>query len=201
MYSPIKLTNFEENSKEICNNFDLQQKLYNFFNKKENEFLWEMNKTRQTVTTALRHTKSIYLRNSISPETISPINTLEWNQIMTLSDTRWLYSIPIFWKTFNWIKKSLLNHCNNPIIGKIFFSKLSANCEIDLHTDEGKYFDYYDRFHFVIQGTNNIFHIRDEDIMLEVGHMYWVNNHVPHWLINNSNEDRINLIFDARLTN
>jgi len=37
-------------------------------------------------------------------------------------------------------------------------------------------------------------------VRLERGSFYWVNNHVPHWLANNSTVDRINLIADARLT-
>ena len=64
-----------------------------------------------------------------------------------------------------------------------------------------KYLTNYTYQIFVIEQTDhmNIFHIRDESVELLTGKLYWVNNHVPHWLENLSDTDRINLIVDARL--
>ena len=78
---------------------------------------------------------------------------------------------------------------------------MAANSNVDIHTDSGKYFSHYDRFHYTVTAAEaNIFSIRDENCILEMDSLYWVNNHVPHWLENQSNEDRINFIIDARLS-
>ena len=196
MYSPVKLCPFENNYLKLGTNIDLANKLQDFFKDPANDYLWKISTTRQRVTQALRHTECVMLRQ-LKVNT-RPKNTVEFNQIMETVDTD-ASSISLFKDTVKWME-SCFNDANVEW-GRIFFSNHHASTQIDLHTDEGAYFSYYDRFHFVVQSEgDNIFHIRDEDVRLERGSFYWVNNHVPHWLANNSTVDRINLIADARLT-
>lgn len=199
MLSPNKLCEFEKNYFEISSNIELAQELELFFKDPSNEYLWGINTGRQRITHALRHTESISLRMPVVNTALK--TTTEWNQVTEIVNTP-LMEIPVFKKTKEWLDRSLQKAGANSVeFGRIFFSKHHANTNIDKHIDEGKYFSYYDRFHFVIDQTDgeNIFHIRDEDVLLKKGKLYWVNNHVPHWLANKSNADRTNLIFDARL--
>lgn len=199
MLSPYKLCEFEQNYFEISSNFELANELGEFLKDPVNAYLWGINTARQRITYELRHTESISLRMPTINKMFK--TTTEWNQVTEILNTP-LLDIPIFKKTKNWLDDALqAAGSTSTEYGRIFFSKLHANANIDTHTDEGKYFSYYDRFHFVIDQTDgeNVFHIRNDDVLLEKGKLYWVNNHVPHWLVNRSNNDRTNLIFDARL--
>jgi len=201
MYSPYKLCDFEKNYFHVSTNKLLAQELKEFFNYKNTDYLWKLITNRQKMAHALRNTEMIALR-ILTGDFTQIKSTNEFNQVMSVGETEVLKSVPLFQKTIKWMETSLINAGANRIEwGRIFFSKHFANSDIDTHTDDGAYFDYYDRFHFVIDQTDNenVFHIRDEDIRLLQGNLYWVNNHVPHWLKNSSNNDRINLIADARL--
>jgi len=202
MFSPYKLTPIESNSFLISENPELANKISDFFKNPSVQFLWGINTTRQRVTKALQHTCMVALREPVANAQLTK-TTQEWNQVTTIRDTTILGAFPIFQELKSWLEKELLaTGATNVEFGRIFFSKHYANSNIDLHTDSGAYFDYYDRFHFVIEQVDhkNVFHIREEDVLLEQGKLYWVNNHVPHWLRNDSDKDRINLIFDARLS-
>lgn len=199
MLSPYKLCSMDENSLLISSDNLLANNLNQFFDDKNNEFLWTLNTVRQETTYALRNTQSIVLRKLKLNQRLN--STLEYNQVMEVEDTSLVDKYPIFQTTVESIDNMFRSTGASSIeYGRIFFSRFNANSDIDEHTDEGKYFSYFDRFHFVISSPeNSIFHIRDEDIYLKVGHFYWVNNHVPHWLKNNGDFSRINLIVDARL--
>ena len=199
MFSPFKFCEISENSFLIGTDIKLAEELLEFFNEDKNKDLWLINTHRQTTTYALRNTQSIMLRKLKLSQKLD--NTLEYNQVMEVEDSVLVEQYPIFLHTIQRIEKIFFDAGVKQIEwGRIFFSKFLAKSEIDEHTDEGKYFSYYDRFHFVIDTPDNcVFHIRNQDIYLKSGELCWVNNHVPHWLKNFGNFDRINLIVDARL--
>lgn len=199
MYSPFKFCDFRENSFLIAENNDLSLLLSNFFEQKENDYLWNLCVHRQSTTYELRNTKSIILRRLSLDEHLT--STRAYNEVLDVEDSELMNQISIFSdlkeKFENIFRSRGVRHIK---WGRIFFSKLFADSEIDTHVDEGNYFSRFDRFHFVISSPENcVFHIRNEDVFLKQGCLYWVNNHVPHWLKNSGKIDRINLIFDARL--
>jgi hypothetical protein len=197
--SPFKLFEADLNSFFIDTNFQLGEELQEYFENPANNYLWKISTHRQTITKALRFTESINLRylKNLPPEA----NTVQSNQHMDVTESQEA-NFPIFKKTIQWIESALkFKGAENVEFGRIFFSKLSAHAKIDLHTDSGKYFSYYDRFHYTItEAKDNIFSIRENNCYLNKNSLYWVNNHVPHWLENQSDKDRINIIIDARLT-
>lgn len=202
MFSPYKFTDFSNNFFEITSNYELASKLKTFFEDPATHYMWQINTSRQRMAKALQHTEMITLRMpglSVDRRT----TTDEWNQVLNLIDSGRFKDIVLFHDMKKWMEEALLSAGANRVeFGRIFFSKHKANTDIGLHTDEGEYFSYFDRFHFVIDqiDNENIFFIRDESVKLLTGRLYWVNNHVPHYLENKSNRDRINLIFDARLS-
>ncbi len=201
MYSPKKLCEFEKNHYYIDSNLALADELKKYFSHPGTEYLWKLVTNRQKMAHALRNTEMVSLR-SLTGDFSQLNSTNQYNQVMSVGNSDLMNISPLFQKTVQWMEQALINAGAEKVEwGRIFFSKHFANSDIGEHVDEGKYFDYYDRFHFVIDQTDNenIFHIRDEDVKLLKGNFYWVNNHVPHWLKNNSEKNRINLIADARL--
>lgn len=198
MVSPFKLFDGNSNAFKINSNTELGKELREFFNDSSNNYLWQLSTHRQTTTHALRYTESIPLR--YLKDLPKGSTTIEANQHMEVTDSK-LADIPVFNKTIKWFESALADTgCSRVEFGRIFASKLAGNQTIDLHTDEGKYFSYYDRFHFTVTASpDNLFVIRNEECVLEQDSLYWVNNHVPHWLENKSIEGRINFIIDARL--
>jgi hypothetical protein len=198
MVSPFKLFEQDLNTFKLSANIHLGQELREFFTDPTNDYLWQLSTHRQTVTHALRHTESIPLR--YLKDLPKGSTTMEANQHMEVTDSK-LADIPVLRKTIEWFESALADSgCSRVEFGRVFASKLSGNQKIDIHTDEGKYFSHYDRFHFTVTAApNNLFVIRDEECVLEQDSLYWVNNHVPHWLENKSTEGRINFIIDARL--
>lgn len=199
MVSPFKL--FEGNRNYFSLGFDkeLAEKLQDFFSNNENDHLWSLNTHRQKTTYALRNTESIMLRKLELKQRLG--STIEYNQVMEVGDSELYKKYPIFEKSIEKLNSIFKDIGASKVeYGRIFFSKFFARSSIDEHTDEGKYFSYYDRFHFVIDSPENcLFQIKDEPVYLKTGEFAWVNNHVPHWLENRGNLNRINLIIDARL--
>lgn len=185
---------------------DLSNKLQIFFSQQENDELWRINTHRQDTTKALRNTESIMLRQISIAKVMSKMKdnfvntTNQCNQIMDLEDSELLNRYVIFQEAISQLDSIFkMAGAKDIEYGRIFFSKFKAGTSIDQHTDSGRYFSYYDRFHFVIETPAEcIFHI-NKDIHLQKGGFYLVNNHIPHWLKNNGAIDRINLIIDARL--
>jgi Aspartyl/Asparaginyl beta-hydroxylase len=198
MFSPYQLAPTTANSFEIASNKDLASRLARMFRHPAAGGLWNIYTKRQEMAPSLKHTRMV----AISKLDEIKNSTIESNQVLETSYTEFAMNTPVIQDTLLWIKNSLLaTGASRVEFGRVFFSKHLVGTEIDLHVDDGKYFDYYDRFHFVVDSTpGNVFYIRDEPIELDLGKLYWVNNHVPHWLKNDSTTDRINLIFDARLT-
>jgi hypothetical protein len=202
LVSPHKLFQEDLNCFKIATNNQIGIELRDFFSDNNNNYIWAVRTRRQTLTPALRFTESIDLKLLVVPPTTADrLGTLDFNQVMETKDTDFA-SIPVFKKTIDWVEQALLDTGAGKVeIGRFFFSKLKAKSNVDLHTDSGKYFSYYDRFHFTVTAANeNVFIMRDQECILDNDSLYWVNNHVPHWLANNSNEDRINIIVDARLS-
>lgn len=199
MVSPFKLFDGDANCFKLSQNTVLGNSLRAFFKDTTNDYLWKISTHRQTITHALRHTEYINLRHL---EGLSPgLTTIESNQHMTVAWAK-AAGIPLFKESIQWFLSSLeQTGATHVEFGRIFISKLAGNAGVDPHTDEGKYFSHYDRFHFTVTAApDNLFVIRDQPCTLEQDSLYWVNNHVPHWLENNSSEGRINFIIDARLS-
>lgn len=196
MNSPFKIFNEEKNYGVLSSNFDLQSKLKRFFELKDIEFLWDINTSRQKLTHALRNTKSINLRYLKTKPL--PTNT-EYNKVLDVIDNP-LIRIPLFQESYKWIESEFQKYNTKIEIGRIFFSLHLPHTKIDEHIDTGPYFEYFDRFHFCIDTNDqNINYIRNEPIIFKSGFLYWFNNLVPHYLENNSNQGRINLIADVRV--
>jgi len=92
-------------------------------------------------------------------------------------------------------------------LGGILITKLSPGSKIYPHTDTiGWHPNYYDKFYIPIlnkEGAAFEFENLNEitSICGEEGSVYWFRNNIPHWVINNSNSDRIALVITLKPKN
>lgn len=84
-------------------------------------------------------------------------------------------------------------------LGRAFINKIKPQGRIYRHADTPEHANYYSRFHIVLQSEPGVrFMCGDEEVYMAPGEVWWFNNALEHEVINNSDADRIHLIFDAR---
>ena len=84
-------------------------------------------------------------------------------------------------------------------LGGIFITKLSPGERIEKHIDTGWHASYYDKYYIPIQNAKgSTFNFESGIISPIEGDVYWFDNSTPHWVENNSTEDRISLIITIR---
>lgn len=86
-------------------------------------------------------------------------------------------------------------------LGRVVVTKLEPGDRILPHADvRGKYADYYQRYHVVLQGLpGSLFTCGDETVNMQTGEIYWFDAHSQHSVQNNSADDRVHLMVDVRI--
>lgn len=86
-------------------------------------------------------------------------------------------------------------------LGRVIISRLAPGARIAPHVDEGAPATFYQRYQVALQShPGALFRIEDETVNFASGDAYWINNRAEHEVINNSNDDRIALVIDMRLS-
>lgn len=105
----------------------------------------------------------------------------------------------------------LMFRVNGLHLGRCMISRLAPGETIPEHSDrivpaEQRFPDrpppakYYERYHLPLQSEPGVvFCCGNEQVQMLPGEVWWFNNQLPHAVINNSREDRINLIIDIRI--
>lgn len=84
-------------------------------------------------------------------------------------------------------------------LGRVMVNKIKPGGRIFPHADTPEHAGYYSRFHVVLQSAPGVvFRCADEQQYWETGSVFWFNNRLEHEVINNSAEDRIHIVIDAR---
>lgn len=156
--------------------------------------LWSEITARQTTQgSPHRDTETIFLRwaQELSVETVfTAIPAIDYPAFYNLPEARALIA-------------QLVALIEAKEIGRIIITKLKSGGRIEPHADEGAYADYYERFHVVLSsGKGNLFFVEqpggaDEYTEMEQGSAWWFHHKRKHWVVNNSQADRIHLIVDA----
>lgn len=83
-------------------------------------------------------------------------------------------------------------------LGRVLIVRLRAGGVIDEHIDQGKYADYYSRFHIVISANAGCaLVVGGQAQPMAAGEAWWFDHHKVHSGHNRGDTDRIHLIFDA----
>lgn len=92
----------------------------------------------------------------------------------------------------------VLRAIGSTMLARVLIVKLKPGGVIDPHEDTGRYAKAYSRFHLVIKSEpGNTFTCEDETVHMQAGELWWFNHRGEHTVRNDSDEDRIHLIFDA----
>lgn len=97
------------------------------------------------------------------------------------------------------IVAQLMQFVAGEMLGGVLITKLPPGGRIEKHVDNGWHAGYYDKFYIPIQNADGaVFAFDDGVIAPKEGDVYWFDNSVPHWVENNSEEDRISMIVCIR---
>lgn len=84
-------------------------------------------------------------------------------------------------------------------LGGVLITKLPPGGRIKRHVDQGWHAAYYSKFYVAVKNEPGAeFHWEDRCIDPAPGEVYEFRNDVPHWVENNSDEDRIAMIVCIR---
>ncbi|QGZ62108.1 aspartyl/asparaginyl beta-hydroxylase domain-containing protein [Paraburkholderia acidisoli] len=94
----------------------------------------------------------------------------------------------------------LLARVNATMLGRVLITRLPAGKSIKPHRDVlGAYAHHYQRYHIPLQSLPGCsFCAGGEHVFMKPGEVWWFNASVDHEVVNNSADDRIHLIIDAR---
>ena len=82
-------------------------------------------------------------------------------------------------------------------ISRCAFLSLPVGGEVGTHIDIGDYYLTRDRYHIAIQGTY-LYHVGDEELVIEPGMLVWFNNKLPHGTKNIGDCVRITFVVDVK---
>jgi hypothetical protein len=152
-------------------------------------YLWSLHTERQSSPlSAHQQTETIYLQGPLQFTYDAFINSLD---------------------SFKYIEADLLPHCMDLVnqvikylkpkeIGRVVIVNLKANGKVNKHIDQGKYPEHYERYHLAIKSNDKCISYSNEmPFIMQEGELWKYAHRIPHYAVNNSNEDRWNLIFDC----
>lgn len=183
MTAPLALVQFDK----FMEGLDVQP-LYSYV--KRNKHLFEIHKERQSYEgSAHVDTKTIFLRGPLK------FTREEYQENIDAYD----YDVPH--ELVSLVSK-LIHPCLDFLdirqLGYMMIVSLVPGGEITEHIDQGRYAEYYDRFHIPLYSKEgNYFRCGDEEVQMGEGELWTFNHHMPHSVVNNSDRERIHLIFDG----
>lgn len=94
---------------------------------------------------------------------------------------------------------NLMRRVRGVQLGRVMITRLPPGKTIPEHADGGAPATFYQRYQIALQclpGCN--FHIGEEVIQFYMGECWWIDNSLPHSVMNNSADDRLALVIDIR---
>lgn len=158
-----------------------------------NSELWDRDTSRQRLD-AHREARAILLHNRTEPSD---------------ADKRYRESFPGYWAyvgrrgsaakhfplTCEMVERLAKSRAG--ILGRVALVNLGPNGQIYPHIDEGHYYQVRFRYHLVLQSpAGSRLNAGDEGVTMHEGELWWFNNRIPHEAYNDSDQDRIHIIFD-----
>lgn len=160
----------------------------------ENPELWKENTLRQTFPGTAHHdTETIFLRWAEKMDVASAFTDLK------------AVDYPAVKKLSPWVRDvgiEVVRALKQEEVGRVMIVNLKPGGSIDEHLDEGKYADYYDRFHLVLSARyGNEFYVGPHSFRGKTGELWWFNHKLLHRVENRSKFDRLHMIVDAVVPN
>jgi quercetin dioxygenase-like cupin family protein len=84
-------------------------------------------------------------------------------------------------------------------LGAVLVTKIPPGKQVYAHVDGGWHARHFEKFAVCVQGNEKqAFHFEGESLITQPGDLWWFDNAYPHWVTNDSDEDRITLIVCIR---
>lgn len=147
--------------------------------------LWDLVTVRQQYEgSAHRDTESIILRGPTTLDDIfDNLDSVDFPTLAELPATRDLID-------------RVLDMVQAREVGRLMVVKLHAGGRVTPHTDEGRYAEYFARFHLVLTSSPKCrFHAGGEQVVMAPGELWWFNHRAQHE-VRNGGPERIHLILD-----
>jgi aspartyl/asparaginyl beta-hydroxylase (cupin superfamily) len=81
-------------------------------------------------------------------------------------------------------------------LGRAKIVRLPPGHRVLPHRDRGEYYARRDRYHLILQSAGSWMRCGEEEVAMREGELWWFDNKEEHEARNESNRDRIHLIFD-----
>lgn len=148
-------------------------------------------------TQLLSQTAVLFLRTHKLSLSADSTKLHEFQDNLESQNTEWQQQLPAATNLMHWAQQQM----NAKAIGNSFLSCMFPGGLIDLHTDPGKYFETYSRFHIPLVTNNRVVFSRanGQQEHMPVGQMYRLNNLAWHKVENQGTEQRIHLVVDLLL--
>ena len=93
----------------------------------------------------------------------------------------------------------VMNFVRGERLGGILITKIPAGGKVNPHTDGGWHAEYYEKFAVQLASADGqAFCFEHASLSAKPGEVYTFNNSYPHWVVNESAEDRMTLIICIR---
>jgi len=102
----------------------------------------------------------------------------------------------LFLRTSAWVEEFIKRM--NGRAGRVAIVRLKPHGQVNRHIDGWLYYDLRHRYHLVVKSARgSLVRAGDEEVRMKEGEIWWFDNQVLHEAINDSDEDRIHVIFDV----
>lgn len=82
------------------------------------------------------------------------------------------------------------------IIGRAKIVSLPSGNKVYPHVDRGEYYRVRNRYHLILQSAGSWMRAGNEEVRMKTGELWWFDNKAEHEAMNDSDTDRVHLIFD-----
>ena len=151
--------------------------------------VWEMNKSRQSKLRVQRETMSFPLRGLVGSK-VAGRKRRHVHESLYSSRAK---SFPLVIEFIKELARSV-----DAELSRIRLVNLPPGNKVYPHVDRGEYYAVRDRYHLVLSTgpDGSLLKSGDEEKRMRAGELWWFDNNQPHESFNDSDSNRIHLIFD-----
>ena len=110
------------------------------------------------------------------------------------------YEIAFDFPALIFLVNDVLGHLPPVELGGVLITRIPPGARVLPHSDHGWHAEYYrDKYAVQIKGNaEQAFCFEGHQLSAEPGQVYWFDNQQTHWVINDSDEERITMIICTR---
>lgn len=143
---------------------------------------------RSTLLDVQKNTRNIHLRHHVTTREFPDVPNSPLHALTA-------YTFPHFQKTYAFVESFAKS--TKGTLSRAMIVKLLPHSQVYKHYDAGMYYKTRDRYHLVLQSDGSKMTSGDESATWHTGELWWFDNKLPHEAFNESDKERIHIIFDV----